>query len=261
MHFVGLSETNMVLAFLASLAAGTIDSIAGGGGLILLPSIFSLFPNLPPATLLGSNKIASFSGTFMASVQYSRRVRVNWQTILPAAVFACMGSVLGAWAVTHVDGSDLRKALPFVLTVVFLYTLVQKNFGISAKASLSSPVEKLCACAVGGVLGFYDGFFGPGTGSFFMFFLVRVLGYDFLMASAAAKILNTASNFAAILLFAFDQHIWWTLGLLMAVANISGSLIGTRLAVKHGAKFVRTFFIIVVGALILNNAYRIFTGA
>ena len=118
--------------------------------------------------------------------------------------------------------------------------------------------ETALACAIGAVIGWYDGFFGPGTGSFFIFLFVRLLGYDFLNASASAKLLNVATNLAAIALFAMKGHVWWQIGLVMAVANVAGSLIGTRLALKHGAGFVRGVFIVVVGALILKTGYDAF---
>lgn len=258
MHGLGINEGVVALSCLASLAAGTIDSIAGGGGLILVPALFALFPTTAPATLFGTNKVAAISGTAMAAWRYCRHIRLDWRVVVPAALIAWGGSATGAWALTHVDADIFRKALPFILVAVFLYTLVQKRLGLARSKTLPLAKEIFYACLIGVLVGFYDGFFGPGTGSFFMFLFVRVLGYDFLMASAAAKILNTTSNLSAIFLFAFHHDIWWGLGLLMAVANMSGSFIGTRLAVKHGAGFVRKFFIFIVGALILSNLYKVF---
>lgn len=257
-HFMGLSDIEIILAFLASLAAGTIDSIAGGGGLVLVPALFALFPGAAPATLFGTNKLASVCGTAMAAWRYGRHISLNWRIILPAALLAWGGSAIGAWTLTHVNGDDFRKALPFILIAVFLYSLAQKNLGLSKSKEMALEKEILYACLIGVGIGFYDGFFGPGTGSFFVFLFVRVLGYDFLMGSAAAKILNTTSNLSAIFLFAFHGDIWWGLGLLMALANMSGSFFGTRLAVKHGAAFVRKFFFLIVGVLILSNLYKSF---
>lgn len=258
MHVSDLSGVAIIMACCASLAAGTIDSIVGGGGLILVPSLFSLFPNAAPAVLFGTNKIAALSGTGIATVQYVRHVQVNWKVIIPAAIVAWGGSSLGAWAVEHVNGDDFRKALPFVLVAVFLYTLTQKQFGVAQGRVVPDSQARLAACVIGLIVGFYDGFFGPGTGSFFVFLIVRFLAYDFLQATAAAKILNTTSNLSAVFLFAFNGEVWWALGILMAIANVSGSLIGTRLAVKHGAVFVRKFFILIVGALIISSLYKAF---
>jgi uncharacterized protein len=120
---------------------------------------------------------------------------------------------------------------------------------------LAPLAQAAAASAIGVLIGFYDGFFGPGTGSFFVFLFVRLLGFDFLHASASAKLLNSATNFAALVLFALKGHVWWQVALVMAVANVVGSLLGTRLALKHGAGFVRGVFIVVVAALILKTGY------
>ena len=161
----------------------------------------------------------------------------------------------GAWLVTQVSPEFLRKLLPLILVAVLIYTLARKQLGREHAPRFHGQKEILAACGIGAVIGFYDGFFGPGTGSFFVFLLVRVLGYDFLHASASAKLLNTASNIAALILFTLKGHVWWHFALAMALANILGSLIGTHLALKHGAGFVRGMFILVVCALILKTSY------
>ena len=243
---------------LASLLAGGIDSIVGGGGLILVPALFAVYPSAAPATLFGTNKSASVWGTSIATVQYSRRVQMRWPVLLPAAGAALAGSFVGAWVVTLIDPTFLRRLLPLILLAVLLYTLAKKDLGRTHAPRHTPGRETLLACAIGGVIGWYDGFFGPGTGSFYIFLFVRLLGYDFLNASAAAKLLNVATNIAAIALFAWKGHVWWHIGLVMALANVAGSLIGTRLALKHGAGFVRGVFIVVVGALILKTGYDAF---
>ena len=243
----------LVLISLASLLAGGIDSIVGGGGLILVPALFATYPAAAPATLFGTNKSASVWGTTIATLQYSRRVQMRWAVLLPAAGAALAGSFIGAWVVTLIDPTFLRRLLPFILLAVLLYTLAKKDLGRTHAPRHAQGRETLLACAIGAVIGWYDGFFGPGTGSFFIFLFVRLLGYDFLNASASAKLLNVATNLAAIALFAMKGHVWWQIGLVMAVANVAGSLIGTRLALKHGAGFVRGVFIVVVGAPILKT--------
>ena len=248
----------LVLISLASLLAGGIDSIVGGGGLILVPALFAVYPTTAPATLFGTNKSASVWGTSIATVQYSRRVQMRWAVLLPAAGAALVGSFIGAWVVTLIDPTFLRRLLPFILLAVLLYTLAKKDLGRTHAPRHAQGRETLLACAIGAVIGWYDGFFGPGTGSFFIFLFVRLLGYDFLNASASAKLLNVATNLAAIALFAMKGHVWWKIGLVMAVANVAGSLIGTRLALKHGAGFVRGVFIVVVSALILKTGYDAF---
>ena len=249
---------DLLFVSLASLLAGGIDSIVGGGGLILVPALFAVYPNAAPATLFGTNKSASVWGTSIATVQYSRRVQMRWAVLGPAAGAALVGSFLGAWAVTLIDPGFLRRALPLILLAVLLYTLARKDLGRTHAPRHTRGRETLLACLIGAVIGWYDGFFGPGTGSFFIFLFVRLLGYDFLNASAAAKLLYVATNIAAIALFAAKGHVWWHIGLVMAAANVTGSLIGTRLALKHGAGFVRGVFIVVVGALILKTGYDAF---
>jgi uncharacterized protein len=245
----------LLLVSVASLFAGFVDSIVGGGGLILVPALFAVFPNTHPATLFGVNKGASIWGTGVATWQYARRVQMPWRALLPAAVVCFAGSMLGAWTVTMISPDFLRRALPLVLLGVLAYTLARKDLGRHHTPHFSGRSEAMAAAVLGATIGFYDGFFGPGTGSFFVFLFVRWLGYDFLHASASAKLLNTTSNLAALSLFAWKGHVWWHFALVMAVANVVGSLLGTRLALKHGSGFVRMAFIVVVSALILKTSY------
>lgn len=248
----------LLLVSLASLLAGFVDSIVGGGGLILVPALFAIYPSTHPATLFGVNKSASIWGTAVATWQYSQRVQLRWASLGPAALAGFCGSFGGAWLVTVIAPDFLRKALPLVLLGVLIYTLARKELGRAHAPRFSGGAELAAAGLIGLLLGFYDGFFGPGTGSFLVFLLVRWLGYDFLHASASAKMINTATNLAAIILFALKGHVWWHFALVMGAANIVGSLLGTRLALKHGAGFVRGVFIVVVSALILKTGFDAF---
>jgi len=248
----------LIFVTCASLLAGFVDSIVGGGGLILVPALFAAFPTTHPATLFGINKGASIWGTAVATAQYAKRVDMRWSALLPAALAGFGGSLAGAWLVTEISPQFLRKVLPVVLLGVLIYTLVKKEMGRHHTPRFSGRTETLVACCIGLLLGFYDGFFGPGTGSFFVFLFVRWLGYDFLNASASAKLLNVATNLAALLLFAYKGHVWWHFALTMAVANVVGSLLGTHMALKHGATFVRMVFIFVVSVLILKTGYDAF---
>ena len=245
----------MLIVTLASMLAGFIDAIVGGGGLILTPALFATFPTAAPATLFGTNKGSSVWGTAFAAAQYQRRVQLRWRTMLPAALVCLLAAWGGAWLVTVISPQYLRKALPLVLLLVLAYTIAKKDLGRDHTPRFSGRLEILVACAIGGTIGLYDGFFGPGTGSFLVFLMVRLLGYDFLHASAGAKLLNTTSNLAALTLFAVKGHVWWHFVAPMAVANVLGSLAGTHLALKHGTGFVRTMFILVVTALILKTGY------
>jgi len=245
--------TELAVVALASLFAGFVDAIVGGGGLILVPALFAGYPGAPPATLLGTNKASGIWGTGWATLQFARRVDLPWGALAPAAAAALAGSAAGAWAVTRIDPEGLRRALPLVLLGVLLYTLARKDLGRSHRPRGAGARQAAAASAIGAVVGFYDGFFGPGAGSFFVFLFVRLLGFDFLHASASAKLLNTATNAAALLLLAAKGHVWWHVAAVLALANVAGSIAGTRLALRHGAGFVRGAFIVVVALLILKT--------
>lgn len=246
---------DLLIVSLASLFAGFVDAIVGGGGLILVPALFAVFPHTHPATLFGVNKSASVWGTSAATLQYARRVQIPWRALLPAAAVCFVGAMAGAWTVTVISPDFLRRALPLILGGVLVYTLARKELGREHAPRFDGRREAMAAATLGLTIGFYDGFFGPGTGSFFVFLFVRWLGYDFLHASASAKLLNVTSNLAALILFIAKGHIWWHFVLPLAAANIVGSLLGTRLALKHGSGFVRGAFIVVVLALILKTSY------
>lgn len=245
----------LVWAAAASFVAGLLDAIVGGGGLVLVPALFTTYPSAPPATLLGTNKCAGIWGTSVAAVQYARRVELDWRWLAPAAAAALGGSFFGAWCVTQVDPGFLRKLLPPLLLAVLAYTLVNQQLGLQHAPMAGGRARLAIAMAIGFTVGWYDGFFGPGTGSFFIFGIVRLLGHDFLNASAAAKVMNVATNGAALALLASKGHVWWQVGLTLAVANVLGSLAGTRLALRHGAPLVRRIFVGVVSALILKTGY------
>lgn len=186
---------DLVLLAGAAFLAGLIDAVVGGGGLIQLPMLFSVLPKELPATLLGTGKFAGIFGTGAAAINYSRRVRVAWSAAAPAAVAAFVLSFVGAFTVTKVPADLMRSLLPILLIAVAIYTLRKKDFG-----SVHAPVhggskERYLALGMGAGIGFYDGFFGPGTGSFLIFLYVRFFGFDFLSASAAAKIVNVACGF------------------------------------------------------------------
>jgi uncharacterized protein len=249
---------DLVLLGGAAFAAGVVDSVVGGGGLIQTPALFSVLHKELPATLLGTNKLGSVFGTGSAAISYARRVPLAWSAAAPAAVAAFIAAFFGAWTVTKVPGDFVRSLLPFILVAVAVYTFRRKDFG-SVHAPLHSGVkEAVLAISLGAAIGFYDGFFGPGTGSFLLFLFVRLFGFDFLSASAAAKVVNVGSNLSALLWFGFSGHLILQLGLLLAACQVAGSFIGIRLAVKHGTGFVRQLFLAVVSLLIVKTAIAAF---
>lgn len=243
---------------LAALFAGFVDSIVGGGGLIQLPALFAAFPSAAPATLFGTNKLASIVGTTSAAVQYSRRVEIPWRVAGPGAIAALVGSWYGAKAVAYLDPAILRPLILALLVLVALYTFLRKDLGAVSREPEHGRRSVAIALGVGGVIGFYDGFFGPGTGSFLIFLFIRLLGMDFLRASVSAKILNVATNLAAISFFVGNVELMWKLAAVMAVCNLIGSILGSRMALRHGTGFVRKMFLAVVTVLIARLAYDTF---
>jgi uncharacterized membrane protein YfcA len=244
---------DVVLLAVAAFLAGLVDAVVGGGGLIQIPAMFAVYPHQVPATLMGTNKLAAIFGTAVAAVKYARRVQVAWSTAAPAAVAAFALSFVGAWTVTRVPGEMVRSLLPLILIAVAVYTFKKKDLGAVHAPRHTGTAERMLALLVGAAIGFYDGFFGPGTGSFLLFLFVRFFGFDFLSASAAAKVVNVACNISALIWFGYSGHLIWQLGAMMAVCQIGGSLLGTRLALKHGSGFVRKLFLVVVSVLIVKT--------
>lgn len=250
--------TDYLVLAAAAFLAGLIDAVVGGGGLIQIPALFSTLQTVSPATLLGTSKLAGIWGTGAAAVSFARRIKIEWSTAAPAAGAAFVLSFLGAYTVTKIPPDFIRKLLPFILVAVAIYTLKKKDLGTHHAPVHAGWQEKSLAVLIGGSIGFYDGFFGPGTGSFLVFLFVRVFGYNFLSAAAVSKIVNVACNLAALLWFGYSGHLLWKVGIMMAVLNVAGSLIGSRLALRHGSGFVRKIFLFVVSALILKTGYDAF---
>lgn len=241
----------LLLVSLAAGLAGFVDAVVGGGGLILTPALFAAYPQALPASLFGTNKSASIWGTAFAAWRYKRQVALRLRPLCAGMAAAFAAAFIGAWLLTLSSPALLRKALPWVLLMVFLYTLVKKELGLEHRPRAESErQEAIYFACVGGVVGLYDGYFGPGAGSFFVFALVRFLGYDFLRASAHAKILNFTTNLAALILFSSTGHVWWQITLYLALANVLGSFLGSHLALRHGSGFVRKVFMLVVFVLI-----------
>lgn len=238
--------------------AGLLDAVVGGGGLIQLPALLIFYPKTDLATLFGTNKLSSIAGTSVAVWRYSLHVRLDWKTILPAALSAFVFSFLGARAVIFLSTANLRPWILALLIVVAVYTFVRKDFGSLHAPHLTPRKQLALGLFVGAGLGFYDGFFGPGTGSFLIFAFIGLFGFDFLNATASAKVLNAATNLGAILCFAPSGRILYSVALPMAAANVAGSLVGTRLAILKGSRFVRVLFLSVVSAIILKLVYDSF---
>jgi uncharacterized membrane protein YfcA len=255
---VGLTTIDLILLLAGAFFAGLVDAVVGGGGLVQIPALFGVMPQAAPATVFGTNKLSSVFGTAFATLRYARRVEVPWRAAAPAALAAFAFSYLGAMAVTLMP-RDLLRPLVFVLLVaVTIYTYVRKDLGAIDQGRRIGRGGMALALLVGAVLGFYDGFFGPGTGSFLIFIFVRMFGLDFLRASATSKIVNVSTNAAALLFFGFSGHILVAVGLAMAVFNVGGAVVGSHLAIHHGSAFVRKVFLLMASLLILKFAYDTF---
>ena len=252
----GGGVANLLFVLGAAACAGFIDSMVGGGGLIQLPALLAAYPAEAPATLLGTNKLAGILGTVSALGRYVRTVRISWRIVLPAAAVALPCALLGASLATVLSPAVFRAAVPAILTAVLLYVLANRNLGARHAPLALSGARRAAALAGVAAIGAYDGFFGPGTGNFLMLLYVRIYGFDFLNAAASARVVNAATNLGALLYFGPHGHIRWPLALALGACNIAGSVAGAHTALRHGSRFVRAAFVLVVGALIVRTAWN-----
>ena len=238
----------LLLLFAASFVAGFIDSIAGGGGLITVPTL--LIAGFSPIQTLGTNKLQSLFGSGSATLAYAGGGHVSLKTQLPMAATSAIGSAIGAVATIYIPGAVLQAMMPVLLIVIALYFLLKPNIGDVDKHQRMTPF--LFGLTLVPLIGFYDGVFGPGTGSFFMLAFVSLLGFGMLKATAHTKMLNFASNIGAFSVFAFSGVILWKAGLVMGVGQFLGAQAGSRLAMKNGAKIIRPLLVITCIALAIK---------
>lgn len=247
--------TNHVLLavlFLSGLVAGTVDAVAGGGGLISLPMLLAV--GVPPHLALGTNKLQASVGTLIATRTYYREGLISLKVISKGLIFGFVGAVLGAVLSQFLNGDILKNIIPVLLLVIFFYTLCSPKLGVDDKSPLFNEVWFYIL--FGFSLGFYDGFFGPGTGSLWVFVLTFFLGYNLIKAAAYTKVFNLKSNIIATVCFAFGHNIDYHLGLYMAAGQLLGGRLGAYLAIKKGAKLIRPFFLLMVASTILVLSYR-----
>jgi hypothetical protein len=246
------STTTLALMGLAAVCAGWVDAVVGGGGLIQIPALLLGFPQVAPVQILATNKLGSICGTSMSAVTYYRRVRPDLKTVVPLAMLAFAGSLIGASLVSHISRAAFNPIILVVLIGVGALTVFKPELGRQTALRFSGHRHTLAAGGVGFLIGVYDGALGPGTGSFLVFALVALLGYAFLEASAKAKIANVATNLAALAIFIPAGAVMWKVGLLMGLGNLIGGYLGARTAVTRGAGFVRIVFVVVVGVFIIK---------
>lgn len=241
----------LALLLVAAFAAGWIDAVVGGGGLLQLPALL-LVPGITPVQALATNKLASVFGTATSSIAYARRVRPSPRTVLPMAGVALVGAFGGASLAAFLPTQVFKPIILLALLVVGLVTLLKPSLGEVSRLRHRGAAHLAVSGAIGVSIGFYDGLLGPGTGTFLVISLVGVLGYDFLRATATAKVVNFATNLGALLFFIPLGAVLWPLGLAMGIANIGGSLLGSRMAIARGSRFVRVLFLAVVGVLTIK---------
>ncbi len=247
----------ILIVCIAAFAAGFIDAVVGGGGLVQTPAMLITFPNAPVASLLGTVKIPSFCGTAVSAYQYNKRIDINWKLIAWVALAAFGAAMFGSYMVSVLNNAVLKPIILTVLVVVALFTYTRKTLG---QQHAEIPfAEALWKGVIAGLLiGFYDGFIGPGTGSFLVLVFITIIGHDFMHASAHAKMVNLATNLASIIYFTSTGNIMFELAIPMAICNMAGGWAGTKMALLKGNKFIRIFFLLVVSATILRFAWDIF---
>ena len=238
-----------------ALLTGFIDAIAGGGGLIMMPAL--LVTGIPPLQALGTNKLQSSFGTLIAMINYSRAGLIEWRRNLPTVLVVFLGAAAGCYVVQQVDTRILQLIIPLFLLAVALYVLVSPRM---SDEDAHHRVSSKGYAPVGGTIGFYDGFFGPGTGSFFTTSLVALRGCGLTKATALTKLFNWTSNIAAVLLFAWGGHVLWLLGLCMAAGAMVGGWLGSHTAMRFGAKLIRPLLVIGSVAMTARLLWSYFAG-
>jgi uncharacterized membrane protein YfcA len=244
--------TVLLLLALAALTAGFVDAVVGGGGLVLLPALLLGLPGATPVQVLGTNKLAAICGTTVSSATFYRRVRPDPRTFLPLMALSFVGAVLGALAATWIPEEAFYPIVLVVLVVVGAYVLFRPQLGEETALRYAGHQHLVLAMLTGLAIGFYDGALGPGTGSFFVFTLVGLLGYSFLEASAKARLGNWTTNLGALVVFVPMGAVLWKVGLVMGACNLVGGYLGARTAISRGSRFVRVFFIVVVSAFVVR---------
>ena len=253
-----MSTDIIILLCIAAFAAGFIDAIVGGGGLIQTPAGLILLPHLPVATVIGTLKIPAFSGTALASLQYMQKVKIKWGLMSLMAVIAFCAAYAGSTLLSKVDNDFMKPLLLVILICVAVYTYTKKNFGTHEEKDHSFTEKIWFSILIALVIGFYDGFIGPGAGSFLVLAFISLMGFDFLKASAHAKLVNLATNLGSIIFFVSSGKIIFAIAIPMAISNAVGATLGARLAIVKGNKFIRVFFLIIVMGTILRFAYDVF---
>ncbi|MFY7812160.1 MAG: sulfite exporter TauE/SafE family protein, partial [Flavobacterium sp.] len=222
------------------------------------PALLISFPNLTLPTIFGTNKIAALSGTSIAAIEYSKKIKFNFIFLILVSFCAGFASFLGAKLIGYINSDTLKPLILVLLIAIAIYTFLKKDLGNNISKTLTINQQLKWGTIIGIIVGFYDGFFGPGTGSFFVLGFVVILGFDFIQASAYSKLINCMTNITALIVFLKAGNYLLELAILMGVFNIAGNILGTRLALKKGNQFVRSVFLIIVSIMISRYSYDVF---
>lgn len=253
-----ISTLTLVFILVAAFSAGFVDAIAGGGGLIQLPALLISFPDREVAEVAGTNKLGSIFGTSAAALNYRRNIKTDPKLLLAMVLPAFIGSGSGSLLATQISTEQLKVAIVVMLVAVFVYTLARPDLGKVEVLKGAAKRQRTVGAVAGLTIGFYDGFIGPGTGTLLMIVLVAALGFAFVGASAIAKLVNVATNFASILVFGISGSIMWVVGLAVGICNLAGGIIGSHVAIRRGSDFVRKFYLVVTFALIVRVLFDLF---
>ncbi len=250
-------DSVQIILCVVAFFAGFVDAIVGGGGLIQTPAGLILLPKNSVAQVIGSLKIPSFSGTFFATITFLKRVKIPFLRFFAFSITAFIASYTGSFCLTKISNAFMKPVILLVLIGVAIYTFTKKDFGQQAKKeNVIFPLYKgLLICLV---LGFYDGFIGPGAGSLLVIAFITWLGFDFLQANAHAKVVNLATNLGSIVLFTLKGAILWSIAVPMAICNAIGGIIGSKMAIAKGNKFIRTVFLFVIIATLCRLGFDVF---
>ncbi|MBK6523333.1 MAG: TSUP family transporter [Sphingobacteriaceae bacterium] len=249
----------LILLAIVSFAAGFIDAVVGGGGLVIIPFMLINFPNIALPVIFGTNKISAISGTAVAAIQYMKRVRFDLILLISISFFAFIASYLGAKTVSNINSESLKPFILMILIVIAVYTFFKKDLGSIQTKNLSFLKQIVYGSLFAIAIGFYDGFFGPGTGSFLVLAFVVVLGFEFVTASAYAKVINCVTNISALIVFIKNDQYILEMAILMLVCNVIGSYLGSKMALRRGNAFVRKIFLVVVSFMIARYGWEVFS--
>ncbi|ENX31876.1 hypothetical protein F889_03766 [Acinetobacter colistiniresistens] len=253
-----IDETVLLTLGFFAFCGGLIDAAVGGGGLVQIPALLHALPQHSIATVLGTNKLAVWAGTASSIFRYVNKIKFVWKLLIPTMLAAFIFAFVGAMTTAYIPKQLMSYVVFCLLIMMAIYTFLKKDLGAQSTYVKCGYKDIALGVVFGGLIGFYDGIFGPGSGSFLLFLFVKVFGFDFLNASASAKVVNLGTFSSALLFFIPTGHVLWEIGLIIALCNVIGSLVGVFLALRYGSQFIRLFFLILLIFLIVRMGLSLF---